>query len=117
MDPIPDIDDTEFWVMGTTLRERYAREVELHLADAEVRLHPSDRELTPCQAIVWQADDGCHFALFKSGDRSYRCQFFCKRYQQMGTGTAELDNLAVALLQAQADSVAQQRGDLFGPGH
>ena len=120
MEHIPDIDDTEQWVMRTTLRERYGREVEFDIADAEIRLHPSDRELTACPAIVWQSDDGCHFMIVKSGERSYRCQFFYKPYRQMGTGTAEYDNLAecaVALLQAQADYVAQERGDLPGPGH
>jgi hypothetical protein len=120
MDLIPDIDDTELWVMRTTLRERYGRDVEFDVADAEVRLHPSDRELTSCPTIVWHADDGCHFAIVKSGERSYRCQFFYKPYRQMGTGTAEYDNLAecaVALLHAQADYVAQERGDLPGSAH
>jgi hypothetical protein len=120
MEHIPDIDDTEQWVMRTTLRERYGREVEFAIADAEIRVHPSDRELTACPAIVWQSDDGCHFMIVKSGERSYRCQFFYKPYRQMGTGIAEYDNLAdcaVILLQAQADYVAQAHGDLPGPGH
>jgi hypothetical protein len=119
MDSIPDIDDTELWVMRTTLRERYGREMEFQVADAEVRLNPSDRELTSCPVVVWQADDGCRFAIVKSGERSYRCQFFYKPYRQMGTGIAEYDNLAecaVAVLQAQADYAAQERGDLPDPG-
>ena len=52
-----------------------------------------------------------------SGERKYRCQWYYKPYKQMGTGVDEYDDLAesaVALLQAQADYVAEQRGDLPG---
>ena len=115
MAPIPDITDTERWLIQTTLRERYGHDLEFQLADAEVRLHPSDRELTSCPVIVWQSQDGCTFVLVKSGERSYRGQFFYKPYQQIGTGVQEYEDLAecaVALLQAQADYAAEQRGDL-----
>ncbi|PQJ96228.1 hypothetical protein [Chromatium okenii] len=111
MRTIPDITDTEQWLMRTTLRERYGREIEMQFADAEIRLAPSDRELTICPTIYWQADDGCHFVIFKTGDSSYRCQFFYQPYKQMGTGVRQYNNLAecaVALLQAQADFVVQQ---------
>lgn len=117
MASVPDITDTEKWVIKTTLRERYGRDLEFQQADADIRLHPSDRELTSCPILLWQSDDGCTFVIFKSGERTYRCQFFYKPYKQMGTGTEEYDDLAecaVALLQAQADYVAEQRGDLPG---
>lgn len=119
MGPVPDIDATEQWIVRTTLRERYGRAPEVQIADAEVRLHPADRELTACPALVWQADDGCTFVIVKSGDRRYRCQFFYQPYRQLGTGTAEYDDLAecaVALLQVQADYAAEQRGDLPAAG-
>lgn len=118
MAPIPDITDTERWLIKTTLRERYGQDLEFQLANAEIRLHPADRELTTCPVILWQSADGCHFVIVKSGERSYRCQFFYKAYQQMGTGTEEYEDLAecaVAMLQAQADYVAERRGDLPGP--
>jgi hypothetical protein len=119
MAPIPDITETEQWVMRTTLRERYGRDWPFELADAEVRLSPSDRELTACPLVYWESDDGCRFAIFKTGESAYRCQFFYQPYRQMGTGSAEYDNLAecaVALLQAQADYAARERGDLPAPG-
>lgn len=115
MAQIPDITESERWVMQTTLKERYRHEVELQLGDADIRLHVSDRELTSCPVIYWTADDGCNFVIFKTGERNYRCQFFFKPYKQMGTGIDEYDDLtecAVSLLQAQADHVAEQRGDL-----
>ena len=115
MAQIPDITDTEQWVMQTTLKERYGRDIELQLADAEVRLHVSDRELTTCPIILWTAGGGCNFVIVKTGERHYRSQFFYKPYKQMGTGVAEYDDLtecAVSLLQAQADHLAELRGDL-----
>jgi hypothetical protein len=113
----PDITDTEQWVIKTTLRERYGRDLELQLADADIRLHPSDREPTSsCPVILLQPDGGCTFVIFKDGGSNHRRQFFYKPYKQMGTGTDEYDDLAecaVAVLQAQAP---ERRRDLQGQG-
>lgn len=115
---IADITESERWIVQTTLKERYGRDLEINLADAEIRLHPSDRELTVCPVLFWSDDEGCSFVIFKTGDRRYRSQFFYRVHQQMGTGVEEYDDLAectVSLLQAQADHVAQERGDLPKP--
>ncbi|WP_089727110.1 hypothetical protein [Candidatus Thiosymbion oneisti] len=115
MAEIPDISDTERWILETTLKERYGRDLELQLADAEIRLHPSDRELTSCPVVFWHDSQGCNFVIFKTGDRNYCCQFFYRGYQQYGTGVNEYDDLSecvVSLLQAQADHAAQERGDI-----
>jgi len=115
MPEIPDITDSERWIIDTTLKERYGRETEIQLADAEIRLSPSDRELTSCPVVYWNDEEGCNFVIFKSGDRRYRCQFFYRGYQQYGTGLTEYDDLSeciVSLLQAQADHVAEERGDV-----
>jgi hypothetical protein len=114
MAEIPDITETELWVVNTTLKERYGRAVELQLGDAEIRLRPADRELTSCPIIHW-SDDNCNFVVFKSGECRYRCQFFYRVYQQYGTGRPEYEDLAeclVELLQTQADYDAQEKGDL-----
>ncbi len=114
MQAAPDISDSETWVIKTTLRERYKREIELQIADSEIRLHPSDREVTQCPVWYWQVDD-CHFVIFKTGTRRYRCQFFYRAYQQYGTGVKEYNDITecvVSLLQAQADHEARERGDL-----
>lgn len=111
---IPDITETELWVIQTTLKERFGRDIETQLADSEVRLSPSDRELSQCPLVFWQAD-GCNYVVIKAGDRRYRCQFFYRNYQQYGTGVHEYDDLTecmVSLLQAQADYTAKERGDL-----
>jgi hypothetical protein len=75
MADIPDISETELWTVNTTLKERYGHDVPLELGDAEIRLIPADRALTPSPVVHWQ-QDGCNFVVFKTGDRRYRCQFF-----------------------------------------
>lgn len=114
MRQIPDITETELWVVKTTLRERYGESMEPDIADSEIRLEPSDRELTQVPVIYWQAED-CNFVIFKTGDRNYRGQFFYRLYQQYGTGVREYDDLTeciVSLLQTQADYLARERGDI-----
>ena len=120
MAEIPDITDTERWILGTTLAERYGQEPEIQLGDAEIRLSPSDREVAPCPVIHWRDEEGCNFVVFKTGDRTYRCQFFYRGYQQYGTGVKEYDDLSeclVSLLQVQADYVAKERGEIQSKRH
>jgi hypothetical protein len=114
MAQIADINTTEKWILETTLKERYGEVMPYQLADADIRLHLSDREVTPCPVIYWE-HKACHFVIFKTGDKKYRCQFFYKPYQQFNTGIYEYDDLAecaVSLLQAQADHDAAERGDI-----
>ncbi|MCG8017878.1 MAG: hypothetical protein JAY97_16855 [Candidatus Thiodiazotropha sp. 'RUGA'] len=113
MSEIPDITDSELWIIETTLTERYGCKVETQIADAEIRLMPSDRELSRCPAIYWN-QEGCNFIIFKTGSRKYRCQFFYRGYQQYGTGVREYDDLTecvVSLLQAQTDHSARDKGE------
>ncbi len=114
MSEVSDITENEMWVVKSTLQERYDFDVELQIADSEIRLRPSDRTLTECPVFYWEVD-GCNFVIFKTGDRKYRCQFYYRLYQQMGTGIDEYDNLAeciTSLLQVQSDHEAKERGDL-----
>ncbi len=114
MQEVPDISDNETWVIRTTLKERYSEDVDLQIADSEIRLRPSDRELTACPVWYWE-HQGCHFVIFKTGTRKYRSQFFYRAYQQYGTGVREYDDITecvVSLLQAQADHEAKESGDL-----
>ncbi len=114
MQEVPDISESETWVIRTTLQERYKEPVELQIADAEIRLLPSDRDVTSCPVWYWEKN-GCHFVMFKTGTRKYRSQFFYRPYQQYGTGVHEYADIAecvVSLLQAQADHEAKERGDI-----
>lgn len=116
MSTIPDFTDNELWLVETTLRERYGEPVEIQLADTELRLDPDAFELTPCPALYWERN-GCHFVIFKVGDKHYRSQFYYRLHQQYGTGIKEFDDVTectVVLLQTQADHEAKERGDLPG---
>lgn len=105
MSTIPDFNDSELWVVKTTLKERYGHDIEIQLADSELRLDPSDRELTECPTLFWQVDK-VSFVVFKIAPERYRCQFFYSIREQYGTGIEDYDNIGecvTALLQVQAD--------------
>ena len=109
---IPDLSDSELWTVKTTLRERYGRDTDIELADSEIRLNVSDRDLTQCPVVYWGAE-GCHFVVFKTGDHNYRSQFYYRVHQMFGTGIEEYDDLSecvVTLLQVQADHAAGLAG-------
>ncbi len=113
MTPVADFSEAELWTIETTLQERYGTPVEVQLADSEIRLSPTDRELTTCPVVYWQHDD-CNFVIIKTGDKLYRAQFYYRLHQQFGTGVAEYDDLAectVSLLQAQADHDRERQQD------
>ena len=104
---IPDFTDTELWTLESTLKERWGKdnEIELQLAETDVRLSPSDRESTECPAVIWD-HNGCNFIIIKSGIQNYRCQFFYTPSEQLSTGVEEFTDIAecaVTLLQVQAD--------------
>ncbi|MCW8923746.1 MAG: hypothetical protein OQK69_08970 [Gammaproteobacteria bacterium] len=106
MSSIPDITDTEQWTVSTTLKERWPElDIELQLADVEIRMLPSDRELTECPAIFWQVDDAS-FVIIKVAEKVYRAQFYYRGYQQYGSGFEDIDDIAdcvVTMLQVHAD--------------
>lgn len=113
MDQIPDFTDTELWAVRTSLKERYGTEVEIQLADAEIRMDPSSRTLTTCPAIFW-SERNANFVVFKIGDSHYRCQFFYRGFQQYGTGNELFDNISqcvTVLLQVQADHERAQANE------
>ena len=113
MSEIEDYTDSELWLIKSTLKERYGKDVDIQLADIELRLNPYATELTPCPAAYWE-DEGCHFIVCKSGDSRYRCQFYYRVHQMYGTGVEEYDDLSectVSLLQVQADYAANREDD------
>jgi len=113
MSDIPDITDTEHWTIKTSLDERWGTDVITpELVDVEARLDPSDRELTECPAVFWQYKD-CHYIIMKTGENSYRTQFYYGNREQFGTGIREYEDLAdcvVSLLQLQADHDSTRSG-------
>ncbi|MDH5649568.1 MAG: hypothetical protein OEY67_07910 [Gammaproteobacteria bacterium] len=112
MSPIPDFTETELWTVRTTLKERYDQDIDIELADAEIRLDPSSRTLTECPTIFWTARNA-NFVVFKISDSRYRCQFYYRGFQQYGTGNEIFDNIGqcvTVLLQVQADHERKEAG-------
>lgn len=110
MTAIPDFNDTEIWSIKTTLKERFGENIEVELAETELRLNPHSPELSMCPAVFWNWDN-CNFIMIKSGESRYRCQFFYRLHQMFGTGVEEYDDITecmVTLLQVQADHQAAE---------
>lgn len=112
MSSIPDITDAEQWAVTTTLKERWPDlEIDLQLADVEIRMHDGDRELSECPALFWQVDEAS-FVIIKVAERTYRCQFYYRGYQQYGGGYKDFDDIAdcvVTMLQVHADRETVRR--------
>ena len=106
MSTITDFTDAEQWAVNTTLKERWKDlELDIQLADVEIKMFPHDRELSVCPALFWQVGE-TSFIIIKVGDRAYRSQFYYKGFQQYGTGKSEFDDIAdcaTTLLQVHAD--------------
>lgn len=112
MPTIKDFSDAEQWAVNTTLKERWPKtELDIQLADVEIKMFPHDRELTVCPALFWQVGE-TSFVIIKVGDRAYRSQFYYKGFQQYGTGKSEFDDIAdcvTTLLQVHADKESDLR--------
>ncbi|MFN2308965.1 MAG: hypothetical protein ABR553_04420 [Gammaproteobacteria bacterium] len=67
MSTLPDFNDSELWTVRSALKERYGHDVEVQLAETEVRLSRHTTNMTPCPTLYWQAGDGCHFLVVKTG--------------------------------------------------
>ena len=116
MGTIADFSESEHWLLRSTLKERYGEEVEVQLADTEMRLDRHSTQLHTCPAAYWERDK-CHFIVVKTGDNRYRAQFFYRLYQMYGTGIEEFDDLStcvVTLLQVQADHEMKERAEQEG---
>ena len=112
MSAISEFTDAEIADIREMLVQRYRQEVEIHLADSELRLDGPDTPDTPdapdtvhCPTVYWH-QRGANFVVFKCGEARYRTQFFYTPHEQFGTGIDEyrrLDECVAAALQTQAD--------------
>lgn len=110
--PIPDFSKDEVRLIKDTLKERYGHEVEVELAEAEIRLSPASPELTLCPVVFWEMDD-CHFIIARSDKNHFINHFYYRLYQTYGTEKKRYDDLfdcVVSLLRAQADYALKEEG-------
>ena len=112
MSPVADFTEAEQWAVESTLKERWpGKDLEIQLADVEIKMHPPDRELTVCPAIFWEVGS-TSFVIIKVAERTYRSQFYYRGFQQYGTGKPEYDDITdcvVTMLQVHADKEAKDR--------
>ncbi len=109
MGQIPDFTETELWIVRSTVKERYGRDVSIELAETEIRARPGAKELSACPALYWEQDK-VHFIVVKTAESCYRCQFYYRLHQMYGTGVEEYEDLGecvITLLQVQTDHAAQ----------
>jgi len=105
MNAIPDFTETEMWTIRTTVNERYGKDVDLQLAEAELRLDLDSTTLTACPTVFW-SERGASFVICKIGESKYRSQFFYRIREQYSTGRdfyTDLAECVTTLLQVQAD--------------
>jgi hypothetical protein len=110
MSAIPDFNGSEIWVIRTTLKERYGKNIEIQLADSELKLNPETPEITWCPTVYWEVTP-VSFVIFKTAPERYRCQFFYGDNEFYGTNIEEYDNISecvTTLLQMQADHESQK---------
>ena len=108
---IPDFNQSELDTIQNILKKRYQRDIDLELADSEVRLDPSIPVLTLCPTIFWKIEK-TNFVVLKTAAERYRCLFFYGDDEHYGTSIHEYDNIAVCmttLLQVQADHALSER--------
>ena len=94
------------------LVQRYQKEVEIHLADADLSLDHGSSETISCPTVFWH-ERSTNFVIFKIGAFHYRTQFFYTPHEQFGTGIDDyndLDECVAAVLQTQADHEREQKG-------
>ncbi len=112
MSSVPDITEAEQWAVETTLKERWPEQnLEIQLADVEIKMYPQDRELTVCPAVFWEVGS-TSFVIIKVAEKAYRSQFYYRGFQQYGTGKTEYDDITdcvVTTLQVHADKEAKDR--------
>ena len=109
---ISDLSATDISTFEQTLKERFQHPVPVELGDAEIRLHPDDRELATCPLIYWESpEDESKFFITKTGVNEFRCQFFYRGYQQYGTNREKYDSIgdcAIAMLQVHSEHEAKK---------
>lgn len=117
--PIPDFTEAEQKLVSGLLLKRYAKTVQLQLADSELQIDAASESLTLCPTLYW-SERGAHFVVCKVADGRYRSQFFYSEAEQYGTGRTEyddLENCVVTLLQVQSDHERQLANISTGATH
>lgn len=110
----PDFSDTELSVIYAALKERYGKEVETHLADAEIQLDPDSEDHAEVPVVYWREREAS-FILCKITNKRFTGSFFYNPRDPFRTVQKEFNEAGdciLALLRGQADYEAQRAGNL-----
>jgi hypothetical protein len=108
MSPVPDFTESVQWAVETTLRERWPDDnPTTRLADAEIKMFPTDRELTVCPAM-FREHNKTGFVIIKIAEKTCRSQFYYRGFQQYGTGKSGCDDITGCVVTMHA-GVCRQR--------
>ncbi len=108
----PDFTESERDLVAELLQQRYAKAVQMELADSELRLDPGSDALTICPTLYW-SERGAQFVVCKTAHLRFRCQFFYTDADHYGTGQEEYTDLrrcVLTLLRVQADHESRSEG-------
>lgn len=97
MTGIADFTKEELKIVQESVNERYGHEIELQLADAEIRPDLSVSELTEVPTIC-RSECDANFIIAKTETQKYRSQFYNRGYQMLGN----FSSCVITTLQAQA---------------
>ncbi len=112
MDSPPDFSDNEIDLIRDIVHKRYQKDVELHLADSEVKLDGRSEVLISCPTVFWHQRN-CNFVILKVADEKFRTQFFYTPDEHYKTAISEYQDLTQcvqALLQSQSDHERERAG-------
>ena len=101
---IPDFTESELQIIATALKDRYGKEVETHLADAEMESSDEAGKVT-CPVIFWRWQEAS-LLIFKMGQNHYSARYFYDPDEQFHPAEEDFGDIAncvLALLMAQED--------------
>ena len=104
-----DYTDNELQNISEILNNHCTSEVEIHLADCEVRQDESSRKTVDRPAVFWQVNN-CSFIIVKLDHNLFQGRYFYTPNDQFGEEHqryADAGNCVSALLQSQADQAQE----------
>ncbi len=99
-----DYTDNELRVIHETLKKRFANEIEIHLADCEIKPDASTKQVEDRPAVYWHANH-CNFIVVKLNSSQFQGRYFYTAEDDSGEGLQQytnIENCVIALLDSQA---------------
>ncbi len=106
MTDTPSFTVQEHKAVQATLAKRWSKdEIDLQIVEVDARDADSNQDAITCPAYFWEYGD-YYLLVLKTGESTYRPQFFYQQGEEAGVEKLEFDDIAectMALLQLQAN--------------